>query len=188
MPVLTIIGGVNGVGKSQFINTTKRFCKDYGEIVDADKLTKLHGGNAIAGGKAAVRKIQRLLENNLSFTQETTLSGFSILNNVKQAKEQGYYIRLFYIALDSAARSIARIDDRVIKGGHDIPDATVLRRFTDRWPNLLRVLPYCNEVAFFDNEGACEEVAQFKNGELVFLGEHRPVWLMELHNFLLAHY
>ena len=40
-----------------------------------DKITAELGGNALAGGKAALKKINECIEKGVSFTQETTLSG-----------------------------------------------------------------------------------------------------------------
>ena len=70
----TIIGGVNGVGKSSFTGVLKERSTDLGVIVDVDKITAELGGNALAGGKAALRKINECIEKGISFTQETTLS------------------------------------------------------------------------------------------------------------------
>ena len=53
MRTYTIIGGVNGVGKSSFTGVLKERCTDLGMIIDVDKITAELGGNAIAGGKAA---------------------------------------------------------------------------------------------------------------------------------------
>lgn len=45
----TIIGGVNGVGKSSFTGVLKERSTDLGVIVDVDKITAELGGNALAG-------------------------------------------------------------------------------------------------------------------------------------------
>ena len=57
MRTYTIIGGVNGVGKSSFTGALKERCTDLGIIIDVDKITAELGGNALAGGKAALKKI-----------------------------------------------------------------------------------------------------------------------------------
>ena len=50
MRTYTIIGGVNGVGKSSFTGVLKERCTDLGIIIDVDKITAELGGNALAGG------------------------------------------------------------------------------------------------------------------------------------------
>ena len=54
----TIIGGVNGVGKSSFTGVLKERSTDLGVIVDVDKITAELGGNKLEGGKAALRKLE----------------------------------------------------------------------------------------------------------------------------------
>ena len=54
MKLYTIIGGVNGAGKSSLTGVLKAERSDLGRIIDVDKLAVQHGG-FIEGGKAAVR-------------------------------------------------------------------------------------------------------------------------------------
>ena len=75
MRTYTIIGGVNGVGKSSFTGLLKEQRSDLGIIIDVDKITAELGGNTLAGGKAVLKKIRDCIDKGISFTQETTLSG-----------------------------------------------------------------------------------------------------------------
>jgi len=45
MKMYTIIGGVNGVGKSSFTGVLKERTTDLGVIIDVDKITAELGGN-----------------------------------------------------------------------------------------------------------------------------------------------
>lgn len=180
MKIYTIIAGVNGAGKSSLTGALKAERNDLGQIIDVDKITASLGGRAIEGGKAAIHKINDCMERGISFTQETTLSGVRTEKTIQRAKEAGYYIRLYYIGISSAEESIKRIENRVAKGGHDIPSEDVHRRFAGRFESLVRVLPYCDEVALFDNENGFVEVAEYTNGELISKGNYRPSWLLEL--------
>ena len=176
----TIIGGVNGVGKSSFTGVLKERSTDLGVIVDVDKITAELGGNTLAGGKAALRKINECIEKGISFTQETTLSGRRTEATAKQVRDLGYHVRLFYIGLDSAEESLLRIANRVKRGGHDISQEDVLRRFEGRWEAVAKVLPYCDEAEFYDNDNGFVLVAEYQNGELRTIGSLRPQWLAEL--------
>lgn len=91
-----------------------------------------------------------------------------------------YTIRLYYIGLDTMEESLGRIANRVAKGGHDIPKADVERRFQSRFTDVLRVLPYCDEARFFDNDNGFVEVAEYRNGELIPRVPTPPRWLLEL--------
>ena len=179
MKIYTIIGGVNGTGKSSLTGALRAERQDLGQVIDVDKLAALHGG-AIAGGKAAIEKVEYCLSRGLSFTQETTLSGVRTLHTIQRAREAGYFIRLYYIGLNTVEESLKRIQNRVAKGGHAIPQEDVQRRFAARFQDLARVLPYCDEAVFFDNDNGFVQVAQFRNGELLPLGDYQPVWVKEL--------
>ncbi len=179
MKLYTIIGGVNGCGKSSLTGALKAERSDLGLLIDVDKLAA-QLGSPVEGGKAAVRKIDECLEKGISFTQETTLSGARTERTIRRAKERGYTIRLYYIGLDTMEESLGRIANRVAKGGHDIPKADVERRFQSRFTDVLRVLPYCDEARFFDNDNGFVEVAEYRNGELIPRVSTPPRWLLEL--------
>ncbi len=183
MKLYTIIGGVNGCGKSSLTGALKAERDDLGIIIDPDKMSAKLGGYG-AGGRAAVKKINECLTKGLNFTQETTLSGARIERTIRQAKEFGYTIRLYYIGLDSLEESLSRIENRVRKGGHNIPQRDVERRYAGRFKALVKVLPYCDEARFFDNGNGFVEVARYENGELLAITQSPPEWLKELTNIL----
>ena len=185
MKIYTIIGGVNGTGKSSLTGVLKTQTTDLGIVIDVDKITAQNGGSAIQGGKIALERIRECLDKGLSFTQETTLSGRKTEITAAQAKEQGYYVRLYYVGLDTLEESLARIENRVRRGGHDIRDEDVQRRFAGRWEAVSKVLPYCDEARFFDNDNGFVEVAEYLNGELLLKGDKRPAWILELQDQLL---
>lgn len=184
MKKYTIIGGVNGVGKSSFTGVLKERSTDLGIIIDVDKITAELGSNTLAGGKADLKMIHECIEKGVSFTQETTLSGRKTEATAKQAKDLGYHVRLFYIGLDTAAESLARIANRVRRGGHNIPENDVERRFSGRWEAVAKVLPFCDEAEFYDNDNGFVMVAEYRNGELRPIGKHQPAWLQELLTYM----
>ena len=179
MKTYTIVAGVNGCGKSSLTGVLRTEIDNLGKIIDVDKLAVLCGGNAVEGGKKALSTIDDCLEKDICFTQETTLSGKKILNIVKRAIEKDYYIRLYYVGLDTMEESLLRIENRVRKGGHNINSDTVAKRFDKRFDDLLEVLPYCNEATFYDNNNGFIPVAKYKNGESNPIGKS-PQWLIEL--------
>ena len=160
MKCYTIIGGVNGTGKSSLLGAI-RALGEFGDVAD-------DGG------------VEDCLGRNISFTQETTLSGRKTEDTAARAREQGYYVRLYYVGLDTPEECLARIANRVRRGGHDIPENDVQRRFAGRWEAVEKILPYCDEARFFDNDNGFVEVAEYRNGELLLKGERRPAWITEL--------
>ena len=166
MKLYTIIGGVNGCGKSSLTGALKAERSDLGTVLDGDRPST----------------IDECLEKGISFTQETTLSGTRTERTIRRAKDLGYTIRLYYIGLDTVEESLGRIRNRVAKGGHNIPREDVERRFSTRFADVLRVLPYCDEARFFDNDNGFVEVAEYRNGELFPRVADPPRWLRELRN------
>ena len=179
----TIIGGINGAGKSSLTGVLKAERSDLGKIIDVDKLAVQYGG-FIGGGKEAVRLQERYIAEGISFTQETTLSGQRPLRMIREARDAGYYVRLFYVGISSAEEAMKRIENRVAKGGHDIPRADVLRRFDERNEALAKVLDHVDEAILYDNENGFTVVAEYRNGELVQRGSYVPAWLAGLRAYL----
>lgn len=95
MKIYTIIGGVNGVGKSSLTGVLAAESNDLGVIIDTDKITASLNGDKLKGGKAAIERINNSLEKGINFTQETTLSGSRTLKTIKKARELDYFIRLY---------------------------------------------------------------------------------------------
>lgn len=184
MKIYTIIGGVNGVGKSSFTGVLKGSRSDLGRIIDVDKITARLGGDALVGGKESIRRIEDALSKGVSFTQETTLSGYRTERTARKAREAGYSVRLYYVGLNTAAESLERIQNRVRRGGHDISREDVLRRFAGRWEAVEKVLPYCDTADFYDNDNGFMLVAEYRNGELLLVGENSPLWILELRDYL----
>lgn len=184
MKKYTIIGGVNGVGKSSLTGVLHGIYSDLGIVVDADSITAKLGGDRINGGKKAVGLIADCLEKSVNFTQETTLSGKKTLQTITHAKELDYFIRLYYVGVSTAEESVLRIKNRVRKGGHNIPERDVLRRFESRFEDLKKVLPYCDEVHFYDNENGFAEVGEYRNGSVILFGEYVPEWISGFKKFM----
>lgn len=184
--IYTIVGGVNGVGKSSFIGVLKSQRNDLGYIIDVDRLALKYNHNNILAGKKASTMIENFLNQDISFTQETTLSGNKTLKTIKKAIEKNYTIRLYYIGLNSYEESMYRIENRVRHGGHDIPVKDVQNRYSKRFQDLLKILPYCNEVYFFDNNNGFNQVAIYRNQELIpnIPIKDFPKWLSELYEVI----
>lgn len=106
------------------------------------------------------------------------------MKTIRKARELNYFIRLYYVGVSSSGESIRRIKNRVEKGGHNIPSVDVERRYNKRFEDLAKVLPYCNEVRFFDNENGFTEKAEYKNGSLIIKGGKTPEWIKELEEYL----
>ena len=175
--IYTIIGGINGTGKSSLTGVLKAERDDLGCVIDVDKIAAQRSCDNLEAGRIAIRKIEELLERGLDFTQETTLAGRRIEQTARRAKELGYRVRLFYVGLDSVDECISRVAARVLRGGHGVPERDIRRRFAGRFTDLARVLVYCDEARFYDNGCGFVEAAEYKNGEIIPKGTAHPDWI-----------
>ena len=90
MKIYTLIGGVNGAGKSSLTGSLRAERSDLGQIVDPDALTARCGGDEYEGGKLAVDRIETALAEGVNFTQETTLSGGYPKRLCRRAQPQSF--------------------------------------------------------------------------------------------------
>lgn len=179
MKTYTIIAGINGTGKSSLTGVLTNLLTDLGVIIDVDKIAAANDGNNVLAGRIAIKKQTDCLNRGICFTQETTLSGHRTSHTARKAKECGYYIRMYYVGLNSAEESIQRIANRVKNGGHNIPSEDVYRRYANRVQSLAAVLPYCDEVHFYDNHNGFVEVGEYRNGSIIPY-HNAPQWLLTI--------
>lgn len=127
-----IIAGANGTGKTTF---ARDFATRYPfKFINADEIAKSINPQNInqaklEAGKLFFRYIRKAMEAGESVIIESTLSGKSMIGLIKELKSIGYFIRIVYIFLETPEVCIERIKERVLKGGHFVPDDDVVRRF-----------------------------------------------------------
>ena len=131
-------------------------------------------------GKIAVKKTKEYFEQGITFNQETTLCGASIIQNIKLARSLGYKIELHYVGVASVDIAKERIAYRVSKGGHGIPDADVERRYVESFNRLKEIISLCDLVVLYDNTEIFNRFAIYEKGKLFDLSENRPDWYNEL--------
>ena len=123
-----VLGGVNGAGKStlyQILDNLKKMPR-----VNTDEIVKELGdwrntSDVLKAGKIAVQLIDKYFSEGISFNQESTLCGKSIIKNFKRAKQLGYTIELHYVGVDSVETAKRRVAERVQNGGHGIPESDI---------------------------------------------------------------
>ena len=174
-----LIAGVNGAGKSTLYQSlqslqgmprvnTDEILREFGDWRDmADVMT---------AGKIAVKKIARFFDEDITFNQETTLCGKSIINNITKAKNRGYFIELHYIGVESADIAKERVAARIKQGGHGIAEQDIERRYIETFDNLKTVLPECDLAAFYDNTIEFRRFAIYKHGKPIRVSQEIPLW------------
>lgn len=179
MPKYVLFAGVNGSGKSTLYQTNgKSFRLPY---VNLDDEIRKRGdwrdpSINIATGKQVIRLIRQYLNTKTSFIQETTLCGGTIIKNINYAKEQGYYIEIHFVAVESPEIAIERVHNRMAKGGHGVDDKDILRRFEQSFQNLRNILPLIDKTILYDNTISFRRIAVIQNGEALYIEDNLPEW------------
>lgn len=181
MPTYTIFAGVNGAGKTSIYKSIYYNENKEENRINTDEMVARIGSwkdtnLQMKCAREAVKLIKHYILDGISFNQETTLSGKSIIRNIKFAKENGFYIVMNYIGVENPNVAKERVNIRVSKGGHGIPDKDIERRYYDSLNNLNNVITICDEVNIFDNTDVLKEVIYFKNGKLIWQDKKIPNW------------
>lgn len=133
---MIVIAGPNGSGKT---SVTQKFLHhewaDGTLYINPDEVANDVFGDwnsAEAVMKAAVyctdlRK--KCLDERRSFVFETVMSSDEKIDFILKAKQAGFFIRLFFISTAHPSINAARIANRVMKGGHDVPITKIVSRY-----------------------------------------------------------
>ena len=78
----------------------------------------------------SIGTLNRHIESGDSLVVETTLSGRGYRRLIEAAKKAGYRISISSVFVDHADTCVARVKQRVRKGGHHVPEQDVRRRFS----------------------------------------------------------
>lgn len=92
------------------------------------------------------------------FTVETTLAGGNVIRQMRDAKEQGFEIIMFYVGLGDIRLNIERVATRVKNGGHHIETEDIIRRNVTSMNNLLSHLDLIDHLLVVDNSKADGEI------------------------------
>ncbi len=119
---------------------------------------------AIQAGRLMLQELDRHFAARQSFALETTLSGRTYLKHIAQWRAAGYKVKLIFLKLDSADEAVARVKQRVIQGGHDIPEDVIRRRFDVGLTNFSQCYaPAVDFWALYDNAGQSPVLLNWKD-------------------------
>lgn len=158
IPRIHVLAGVNGAGKSSIggEEIRARGAQYYNPDEVARQAMKSfpHMNQSQANGVAWQNgrlMLERAIREKKDFAFETTLGANTMTELLIQAAEVGFEIHIWYAGLASPEQHIARVRARVKRGGHDIPEQDIRRRFEHSRLNLIRLMPHLTSLRVFDN-------------------------------------
>jgi predicted ABC-type ATPase len=144
MPKVVVIAGPNGAGKSTTAPAVLRNALKVPEFVNADTIAAgLSAFSpekvAIAAGRLMLDRVHELAREHRDFAFETTLASRSFAPWLKQLQTDGYTFHLVYLWLPTVELAVARVAERVRRGGHAVPESTVRRRYDRSLANFFTI-------------------------------------------------
>lgn len=181
-PLLILICGCNGAGKSTFTYSTLN--KDeHIFYIDPDRIAKEEACSPLQAGKRAIMRTKKFLAHKVSFLKESTLSSQADLKLIKEAQLLGFSVKMTYIGLCSDDDAVERVATRFKNGGHSVPELDIRRRYIRSLQNLPKAILLVNEARIIDNsKNNYAPVATFKNGKRIeeFFS---PLWFQKVEEF-----
>ena len=157
-PVLIVIAGPNGSGKTTI--TSKILKHEWLEnalYVNPDQVAQDRFGDwnspeaVLRAARYCEEQREECLRQGQSLIFETVLSTDSKVDFIRRAHEAGYFIRIFFVSTAHPAINAARIAQRVMEGGHDVPISKIISRYQKSILNCKRVAAIADRVYIYDN-------------------------------------
>ncbi len=135
----------------------------------------------IEAGREVLRRTEEYIQSGQSFAVETTLSGHQTLRTMREAKALGFNLRFVYVCLSTPEQNIRRVQNRVSKGGHDVPEDDIRRRYSRSATHVPECVRIADDTAMYDNSGPeATLVLEAHNGAITWQAEHLPAWAEEI--------
>ena len=185
MPKLYIISGCNGSGKTTASYTLLPDLLNCREFVNSDEFAKSFspfdpGAASVTASRYMLMKINYLLDRKADFAVETTLATRSLLQIVRQAQQLGYETTVLYFWLNSPDLAIERVRDRVVSGGHNIPDAVIRRRYVMGLQYLFDVyIPVIDRWILADNSKPPFSVVAEGSKDVIYIKDNEKYQLIQ---------
>ena len=185
-PRLMVVAGPNGSGKTSVTEQGLRHEWFSGCLyINPDNIAEefFGGWNSPDAILKAARKADSMREAALkaraSIAFETVLSTDAKIDFLQRARDAGYFIRLFFVGTESPAINAARIMQRFIKGGHEVPIGKIVSRFHRSMSNSRGAARIADRAYFYDNtpdNQPARLIFRCKNGRVEKTYGGLPAW------------
>ena len=157
-PTLCVVAGPNGSGKT---TTTVQLLNDEWTAeslyINPDNIAQESFGDwnspeaVIKAAEQATQQRYDCLQQGRDFVFETVFSSAEKLEFLKKAKEVGFFIRFFFVCTSDPAINVARITQRYINGGHEVPISKVISRYYKSLINAEEAISFVDRAYVYDN-------------------------------------
>lgn len=168
MKTCILIAGPNGAGKTTF--ATEFLPKEAAleNFLNADLIAAglspfAPERVAVEASKILLDRVRECLRRGESFAVESTLSGKAHLRLIQEARAGGYRVVLHFLKLPSVDLAIERVRRRVRKGGHNIPEEVIVRRYARGLQNLEIYKAVADDWKVWDNSRGAPELIDEKD-------------------------
>ena len=165
-PVIHVLAGVNGAGKSSIGESEFRSegLSVFNPDTIAQQIRDLHPDISLTLANAHAWQIgksllERAIAGGHDYRFETTLGGRTIAQLLEKAARSGHRLQVWFCGLASADLHIRRVRSRVAHGGHDIPVEKIRERWNRSRENLIRLLPLIDHLRVYDNSSEADPAA-----------------------------
>ena len=154
-PFLLVIAGPNGSGKTTLTKTLRDAGIDFGVYINPDDIAQTLDLPEPQRTKQAqiIADFKRdtCLQRRESFSFETVLSHASKIAVMVDAHRAGCHVTLYFVATADPEINVRRVEDRVAKGGHDVPHDRIRARYARSLGFLADAALVARRTIVFDN-------------------------------------
>jgi len=174
-PRLIIVAGANGSGKTTF---AVPYTEQIGvQFLNADQFAKAYADRGedsamIKRGREFFRRLNNALDREEDVVMETKLSGTYTSKVARKANSRGYIVEVIYMFLNSEDQCVERVAIRRRKGGHDVPEDDIRRRFKRSLLNFRFDLSDISDVWFLYYNGGQSYQLVSSKAEGTIVDEH----------------
>ena len=157
-PTLCIVAGPNGSGKT---TTTVQLLNDEWTAdslyINPDNIAQETFGDwnspaaVLKAAEMATQQRYEYLQQGRDFVFETVFSSQEKLEFLYKAKQTGFFIRLFYVCTSTPTINAARIAQRYLNGGHEVPISKVISRYYKSLQNAAKAIAIVDRAYIYDN-------------------------------------
>ncbi|MBT9485652.1 hypothetical protein [Sediminibacterium sp.] len=187
MPVLYILGGANGCGKTTwYYDQLSQGAIDRSlPFINIDNIVLNELGsytpeNIALGEQIAKERMSNLIDRKENFMIESNLSKSADYDWIEKMQSAGYETVLYFLATDNVLINKARVRERVKEGGHDVAEAIIEQRYRMGLSYLKSKIINFTEAYLVDSsKSISEKVALVRKGKVIDKVNAPASWVTE---------